>query len=65
MRDVVSELKVERDDLKTKFKKIDDAIENYQDFGISKSHMELMSSQWVAMKHYIEALDNRIKDLEK
>lgn len=65
MRDVVSELKKERDEVKQKSEKLDHAIANYKAFGISANHASLMSDQWRSMKSYISALDNRIKDLEK
>jgi len=65
VRDIVAELKVERKELKVKFEKLDQALTDYKSLRISQNQMNLMSDQWVAMKHYIGALDNRIKDLEK
>lgn len=65
MRKIVNELMIERTDVKNKFAKLDTAITNYERLGISGEHVKLMSEQWVAMKRYIEVLDNRIKDLQK
>lgn len=65
MRDIISELKAERQDLEEKLAKLDKAITNCKLLGISSSHASLMSDQWRAMKSYVTALDNRIKDLEK
>lgn len=65
MRDIISELKAERQDLEGKLVKLDKAISNCKSLGISSSHASLMSDQWRAMKSYVAALDKRIKDLEQ
>lgn len=61
---VIKKLKAERDELWTRFSKLDHFIDTKSYSQLSSRQQNLIQMQWYGMDKYIEALSLRISDME-
>ncbi|GAX07090.1 hypothetical protein IWT25_02438 [Secundilactobacillus pentosiphilus] len=61
---VIKELKAERDELWTRFSRLDHFIDTEEYGELPVHHQRLIQKQWDSMDDYYRALNSRIADLE-